>query len=77
MLEAGTLNTAMLVWALIFSSIGLGFFMYGKKQKTNVAFYTGVALMIFPYAMPNVTAMILIGVFLMCFPYFYKVIVDK
>lgn len=27
------MNTSLLLWGLLFSSVGLGFFIYGKKQK--------------------------------------------
>ena len=29
-------NTAVLLWGLLFGSIGFGFFLYGKRQKTVV-----------------------------------------
>ena len=29
-------NTAQIIWSMIFGSIGLGFFIYGKKQKAFV-----------------------------------------
>lgn len=42
-------STAGLLWGVLFSSIGLGFFMYGaRKQKASIPFACGVALMIYP-----------------------------
>ena len=41
-------SEALLLWGLIFSSIGLGFLVNGKKQQRLVPFLCGLALMIFP-----------------------------
>jgi len=35
------MSTSLLMWSLLFSSIGLGFFMYGKKQKAVVPLFSG------------------------------------
>lgn len=43
------MNTTQLFLGVIFSSIGLGYFLYGKKQKMTVPFTAGLVLMIFPY----------------------------
>lgn len=67
----------IVLWGGIFSLIGLGFFIYGKRKKADLMFYTGVALMIYPYFVSTVIAMILAGVSLMSFPYFYKVLTQK
>ena len=32
-------SEALLLWGLVFSSIGLGFFVYGKKQHRGVAIF--------------------------------------
>ena len=42
-------SEALLLWGLVFSSIGLGFFVYGKKQQRLVPFVCGLALLICPY----------------------------
>ena len=42
-------DTNYLLISLVFSSIGLGYFIYGKKQKHTVAYYTGLCLMVYPY----------------------------
>ncbi len=35
-----------LIWGVIFGGIGLGFFMYGKNQKSAIPFATAIALFI-------------------------------
>jgi hypothetical protein len=57
---------------LIFGSIGLGFFIYGKKQRAVVPLLCGIALVLFPYFVSNVILLVGIGVLLMAIPYFLR-----
>jgi hypothetical protein len=66
------MNTSVLLWGLLFSSIGLGFFLYGKKQRAVVPLVCGIALMVYPYFIANVTVLIVIGVVLAAVPYFLR-----
>ena len=66
------MNAGVLLWGLLFSSIGLGFFLYGKKQRAVVPLVCGLVLMIYPYFIPNVIALVAIGVVLTAVPYFFK-----
>jgi predicted membrane protein len=65
-------DVGVLLWGLLFSSIGLGFFLYGKKQRAVVPLVCGLVLMIYPYFIPNVVALVAIGVVLIAVPYFFK-----
>jgi hypothetical protein len=65
-------DVGVLLWGLLFSSIGLGFFLYGRKQRAVVPLVCGLALMIYPYFIPNVIALVAIGVALTAVPYFFK-----
>ena len=66
------MNAGVLLWGLLFSSIGLGFFLYGKKQRAVVPLVCGLALMIYPYFIPNVIALVAIGLALTAVPYFFR-----
>lgn len=66
------MNTSSLLWGLLFGSIGLGFFIYGRKQRAVVPLLCGLALMVFPYFVANNILLVLIGVGLMAIPYFFK-----
>ena len=66
------MDTSTLLWGLLFGSIGLGFFVYGKKQKRVVPLATGVALMILPYFAPNTILLVVLGVALLAVPYFVR-----
>lgn len=65
-------DTSAMLWALLFSSIGLGYFIYGKKQANKVALLCGIALMVFPYFTSNDYALVLFGVGLMFVPKYVK-----
>ena len=70
--RAARMNTSQLLWGLLFSSIGLGFFLYGKKQRAVVPLVCGLAMMIYPYFIPNVVALVAIGLVLTAVPYFFR-----
>jgi hypothetical protein len=57
---------------LAFGSIGLGFFIYGKKQRAVVPLICGIALILFPYFVSNVILLLGIGALLVAIPYFIR-----
>lgn len=61
-----------LLWALLFGSVGVGYIMYGKKQRNPIALVTGIVLCGFPYFISNILLMILVGAILMAVPFFIK-----
>ena len=67
------MDTAELLWGLLFGSIGLGFFIYGKKQRSVVPLFSGVALMVFPYFVTSTLLLVLIGAALIAVPYFVRI----
>ena len=60
---------ASLFCTVLFSSVGLGYFVYGKKQKKGVPFICGIGLMLFPYFVSNAVVVIAIGCLLAALPY--------
>jgi hypothetical protein len=69
--RAGNIQ-AQLLWGLLFGSIGLGYFMYGKKQKAVVPLVCGLVLIVFPYFVSNALLLVGIGVVLAAIPYFLR-----
>ena len=63
---------AILLWGVLFGSIGLGFFIYGKRQSAPVPLACGLLLMVFPYFVSNAWATALIGALLTVIPYFVR-----
>jgi hypothetical protein len=66
------METSSLLWGLLFGSIGLGFLIYGRKQKAVVPLVCGLALMIFPYFVSGTILLITIGIVLIVVPYFVR-----
>jgi hypothetical protein len=66
------LNASTLLWGVLFGSIGLGFFIYGKKQRAIVPLICGLALMAFPYFVSGTVLLVLVGAMLMAIPYFIR-----
>jgi len=56
----------------MFSSIGVGFFIYGKKQARVVPLLCGVTLVGFPYFVSNNFLLVAIGTALVAIPYFVR-----
>jgi hypothetical protein len=67
------MTTSAIVWGLLFGSIGVGFFIYGRKQRAPVPLICGIALMVFPYFVSNIFALVAIGIVLVCVPYFIRI----
>jgi len=66
------MDSASLLWGLLFSSIGLGFFIYGKKQRAVVPLVCGLVLLVFPYFISNTVLLVAVGVALVALPYFLR-----
>ena len=67
------IDISTLMWGIIFGSIGLGFFVYGKKQKAIVPILSGIGLMVFPYFISNIYIMILSGIVMVALPCFIRI----
>jgi hypothetical protein len=67
-----TLDMSSLLWGLLFGSIGLGFLVYGRKQRAVIPLLAGLALIIFPYFVSNTILLVAIGVALIAIPYFIR-----
>ena len=66
------MNTALLLWGLLFGSVGFGYFLYGKKQRAVVPLVCGLALMVFPYFIASAFLLVAIGIVLAVVPCFVK-----
>ncbi len=62
------LGTELVFLGLIFGSIGIGYFMYGKKQSDPIIRYTGFMLIFFPYFFSSITWLVITGIILLFVP---------
>jgi predicted membrane protein len=66
-------SEALILWGMLFGAIGLGFFVYGKKQRAIVPLSCGLGLMVFPFFVTNTVLLVAVGAGLMAIPYFVRV----
>ena len=65
-------SEAMLLWGVVFGSVGLAYFVYGKKQGRFVPLLCGISLMAFPYFISNTVLLVVVGLVLSVVPYFFR-----
>lgn len=65
-------STSVLLWSVLFGSIGIGYFTYGRKQRHKMASIAGIGLMVFPYFFTSPLLIVIVGLALMFLPYFVK-----
>ena len=69
----GDTTASSLFLGVLFGSIGLGFFIYGRKQRKVVPLLCGLVLMIVPYFIPDNLLLFLAGAVLVAIPYFIRI----
>ena len=67
------MNESWLIWGLLFGAVGLGVFVYGKRQKAVVPLVCGLALMIYPYFVSSTLLLVGIGIVLTAIAFFVKI----
>jgi len=66
------MGESIILWGLVFGSIGLGYVIYGRKQSAPIAFVCGLGLFGVPYIVESTLALIVAGVLLMITPLYIK-----
>jgi hypothetical protein len=66
------MSLPILLWGLLFSSIGFGLFLYGRRQRAVVPLVCGLVLVVYPYFVGNVIVLVVVGVVLTAIPYFFR-----
>ena len=65
-------DTLSFVVYVLYGAVGLGYFVYGKRQKMLVPLFCGLGLMGFPYFVSDATMLVVIGCVLLGLPFFVK-----
>jgi len=63
---------SLLLWGVLFGSLGFGYFLYGRRQKAIVPLACGIALMVVPYFIANDLLLVAVGVAIAAIPWFVK-----
>ena len=62
-----------LLLGVLFGSIGVGFLLYGRKQRAIVPLICGVALILVPYLVDSTGLLVAMGISLVAIPYFVRI----
>jgi hypothetical protein len=66
------MSVTLLLLGVLFSSIGVGFMIYGKKQQKLVPLACGLALIGVPYFFSSSVWLFVVGAVLCAIPYFIR-----
>ncbi len=66
------MSITLVVGGYIISIIGLGYFLYGKKASNFSALISGIAMMIYPYFIENITVLFVTALLLIILPIYIK-----
>ncbi len=66
------MDSNQLFAGFFFGLLGMGFFMFGKKSGRPIPLFTGLALMVVPYVIPNLIAMTIVCAVLCAVPWFVR-----
>ena len=72
MFQFGNFSPSNLFACIIFGSIGLGAFIYGKKNVSWRPMVIGIALMVYPYFFSRTFLIYIIGIILTAALYFWR-----
>lgn len=64
------MNTSSLLLSLLFGSIGMGYFAYGKRQQRFSSMLAGAGLCLYTFFVSSALATVGLGVALMALPFF-------
>ncbi|MEI6710881.1 MAG: hypothetical protein WCK88_01080 [bacterium] len=67
------MDSNMMLISIFAGAFGGGYLIYGIKQQAFVALGSGIILSVYPYFVPNVFLSILIGLFFILLPWFWRV----
>jgi len=66
------MDTSTLLWGVLFGALGLGYFVYGKKQQAVVPLLCGLALMVLPYFVYGMWTLLAVGAVLSVLPFIVR-----
>jgi hypothetical protein len=65
-------STSSLVIGVLLGALGLGYFVYGRKQRAVVPLVCGLVLMVIPYFVSNAVLLVAVGAVLAAMPYLLR-----
>ncbi len=65
------MHTASLLLSLLISSLGVGYFIYGKRRSHGASLLSGAAMTVYPIFVSNVWVMLGLGAMLAAMPFVF------
>jgi len=65
-------DTTAMMLSVLFGALGFGFLIFGKKSGQMIPMFVGLALMVFPYFIPNVVLMLSVCLVLTAVPFVWR-----
>ena len=72
MVKRGALRNKLLIGAAILAALGIGYFIYGKRQKKPISMACGIGLLGYTYTVTDPIIIVTIGLVLMAIPVFMR-----
>lgn len=66
------MDTTQLLFGVLWGAVGLGYFVYGKRQQSPVPLLCGLGLMAFPYFVENWILQLSLGLLLTILPFLVR-----
>ena len=63
------MDESKLLWGLVFGAVGIGYLIYGRRQRTLMPFLAGAGLVSFPYFVDDTGILVLLGAVLVALPF--------
>ena len=63
------MSTSILLLGVLFGAVGVGYALYGRKQRAPLPLVSGVALMVIPYFLSNAVLLFVLGIALAVLPW--------
>lgn len=66
------MDSTTLFAGLILGSLGMGYIVYGRRQRNPIALVSGVALCGMPYLISNMLLLVLVSIVFIALPFIIK-----
>jgi hypothetical protein len=63
------MDTTQLLFGILWGAVGMGYFVYGKRQQRVVPLFCGLGLMLFPYFVEGWILLLIVGTVLTVLPF--------
>jgi hypothetical protein len=65
-------ETTALMFSILFVPMGMGFLLYGKKQRRAVPLLVGVGFMVLPNVVPSISLLLMLSIVLLMIVYYFR-----